>query len=220
MDKAIVCALIDAQNALGDVSAELTNTESTSIEYEVSDEEEATEPNVVEASSEETLDIFLQIFATIVNDEEMAVYIDDVDGYGIITDTASFKQSADYTDLPAFSKAVLDAFITAYGTNQAEIEGDDGYRVTITWTDDDNTDFGDFQYPVILTDDTVVNGMTWTDLKEVAMSEGYTDTTGYTDLSLLDKVIVDELILNQEDMDQDDSPFDPAEYETIISYFD
>jgi len=91
MDKAIVCALIDAQNALGDVSAELTNTESTSIEYEVSDEEEATEPNVVEASSEETLDIFLQIFATIVNDEEMAVYIDDVDGYGIITDTASFK---------------------------------------------------------------------------------------------------------------------------------
>jgi len=89
--------------------------------------------------------------------------------------------------------------------------------VTITWTDD-NTAFGGFRHPVILTDDTVVNGMTWTELKEVAMSEGYTDTTGYTDLSALDKAIVDELILNQNDMDHFDSPFDPAEYETIIVY--
>jgi len=85
MDKAIVCALIDAQNALGDVSAELANTESTSIEYEVSAAEEVAEPNV---PSEETLDIILQIDDTIIDNVDMAEWIEADE---IILDTATFK---------------------------------------------------------------------------------------------------------------------------------
>ena len=175
-DKAIVDALIDAQNATGNVSAALESTSAVTVEYtpvEAEDdaEESAADDTVVEVGATHTIK-FQPGDTNFINGLSWADWKTDAMEDG-------FKDSVAYTELSNFAMALIDSLITvqsALGDNSAEINSmNSGGRQIIEWTDEvpavDITEKVYFEASV--SDTTTVGGVTWTDLQVTAMDAGY-----------------------------------------------
>ena len=122
--------------------------------------------------------------------------------------------------LPNFERAVIEAHQQAQfeAGIDAALTGQD--PVEITWLDDESpvTRYFDQSMDVTLNDETVVDGVEWSDLKATAMGEGYTESEAYTNIGEVDKFIIDELIAAQEALDAYDSPLEDTTVSIVFTY--
>lgn len=117
-----------------------------------------------------------------------------------------FEQTAAFTDLSNLDQALLMAHQAAqFATN----DNDGILEATlssVTWSDVDSNAPGVTSVCTVLNDQTSVGGTAWVFLKETAMSAEYTNSAAYTELSDVEKAVVDQLIINQGMEDAFDSP--------------
>ena len=122
----------------------------------------------------------------------------------------AFEENDDlFNESLAFDQAVIRALKIAQfdtGDNSGSLSETDA--ITITWTDveQDNFRTGTTGITHVLSDNTVINGIThWADIKADAMKADYFATEAYLSLSDLDQEIVQELVNEQTGLSYFDS---------------